>query len=102
MSGSSKRTLRMPFSFHSPSTRSTETDFFSAIAIASTPASVVPDTDLQPAVADHGQHLGGSGPGHDRKHAALAAVAAQQCGGDYARRLEVGAVPSERRIRGPD
>src|ERR1700730_13637302 len=37
MSGSSKRTLRMPRSFQSASTRSTEADFFSAITIASTP-----------------------------------------------------------------
>src|SRR4030081_1769922 len=35
MSGSSKRTLRMPRSFHSASTRSTEADFFSAITMAS-------------------------------------------------------------------
>src|SRR4030081_2709471 len=35
MSGSSKRTLRMPRSFHSASTRSTEADFFSEINMAS-------------------------------------------------------------------
>src|SRR2546428_1167912 len=99
MSGSSKRTLRMPCSFHPVSACSTEADFFSAIAMASTPASVVPDADLEPELAcdrlDYICVLRRQGC----KHSALAAVAAEQRRRDRAWRLQMMAVPTQGRVR---
>src|SRR3989454_5807557 len=99
MSGSSKRTLRMPCSFHPVSTCSTEADFFSAIAMASTPASVVPDADLEPELACDRLDCICVLRRQDGKNAALAAVTAEQRRRDHAWRLQVMAVPTQGRVR---
>src|SRR4030088_630114 len=87
MSGSSKRTLRMPRFFHSARTCSMETDFSSAITMASTPRSVIPRAYVEADLS------------RDRQHAAFAPIAARQRGGEHPRRLHVAAVPAQRRIR---
>src|SRR5438105_11377144 len=99
MSGSSKRTLRMPCSFHPVSTCSTEADFFSAIAMASTPASVVPDAYLQTEIACDGPDCICTLRRQDCENSALAAVAAEQGRRDRAWRLQVMAVPAQGRVR---
>src|SRR2546426_7059898 len=99
MSGSSKRTLRMPCSFHPVSTCSTEADFFSAIAMASTPASVVPDVDLEPELACDRLDCICVLRRQDRKNAALAAVTAEQRRRDHAWWLQMIAVPAQGRVR---
>src|SRR5438552_13142792 len=98
MSGSSKRTLRMPRPFQPSSTCSTETDFFSAIAMASAPAPVVPGFDLQPQLARHRRNRVRTVRRENREDAALPAVAPQQRRGYVARRLKVVAVEAQRRI----
>src|ERR1700681_172949 len=92
ISGSSKRTFRMPRSFQPASTRSTETDLPSAITTTSTPGSVVPKANLK---AD----LGGQRPGDvdaylrdDDQDAALASVAALERRGHRMRRLKMTAL----------
>src|SRR5258708_9695260 len=99
MSGSSKRTFRMPRSFQPAGARPTETDLPSAITMASTPGSVVPNANLE---AD----LRGQRPGNlhadlrdDDQHASLAPVAALEGRGYGIRGLQVPALPSERWIR---
>src|SRR5450631_3790578 len=99
MSGSSKRILRMPRSFHSASTLSTETDFFSAITLASTPGSVVPSAYIETDLGSHGHRRFGSRLRHHGQHAAFATVAAQQCRRQHSRRLKMAAIPSERWVR---
>src|SRR5712691_9334977 len=99
MSGSSNLTFRMPFSFHSDSTRSTETVFFSAIAIPSTPASVVPRADLQAQPTHEPGDLVRLVCRRHGENPALASVAAHEGLGDDARRLQVVAVEAERGIR---
>src|ERR1700694_755439 len=98
MSGSSKRTLRIPFSFHSERTRSTETDFFSAIAMGQLPAAVVPPAYLEPELPHERRHVAGAALMQHREHATLSPVTPQQRVGDRSRRLEVVALPSERRV----
>src|SRR6267143_4476305 len=97
MSGSSKRTLRIPCSFQPVSTCSTEVDFFSAIAMASTPASVVPHADLQTELAR--DRLDCVCILQDCKNPALAAVPAEQRRRDDARWLQMIAVPTQGRVR---
>src|SRR5580700_1683927 len=99
MSGSSKRTFRMPRSFQPASTRSTETDLPSAITMASAPGSVVPKANLEP-------DLGGQRPGgadacvrDDDQHATFAPIAALERRDQCVRWLQVAALPPERRIR---
>src|SRR5437660_6087906 len=99
MSGSSKRTFRMPCSFHPVSTCSTEADFFSAIAMASTPASVVPDAYLQTELACYGLDCICMLRRQDCKHSALATVTAEQGRRDRLWRLQVMAVPTQGRVR---
>src|SRR2546430_16644199 len=94
MSGSSKRTLRVPTCFHSDSTCSTETDFFSAIAMPSTPAPVVPHVDFQAELRRESGRGAGPVMRQDREHSALAPVATQKRCCDHARRLQVVAVPA--------
>src|ERR1700686_4426270 len=99
MSGSSKRTFRMPRSFQPASTRSTETDLPSAITMASTPGSVAPKANLEP-------DLGGQRPGDvdahlrdDDQHATFAPNATLERRGQCVRWLQVAALPPERWIR---
>src|SRR2546427_7102889 len=99
MSGSSKRTLRMPCSFQPVSTCSTEADFFSAIAMASTPASVVPHADLEPELACDRLDCICVLRRQGCKHSALAAVAAEQRRRDHAWWLQMMAVPTQGRVR---
>src|SRR5438552_9980429 len=99
MSGSSKRTLRTPCSFHPVSTCSTEADFFSAIAMASTPASVVPDADLEAELECDGPDRICTLRRQDCENSALAAVPAEQRRRDHAWRLQVIAVPTQGRVR---
>src|SRR2546422_5002344 len=99
MSGSSKRTFRMPCSFHPVSTCSTEADFFSAIAMASTPASVVPDADLEPELACDGPDCVCVLRRQDRENSAFASITAKQRRRDHARWLQVMAVPTQGRVR---
>src|ERR1700686_4639894 len=99
MSGSSKRTFRMPRSFQPASTRSTEMDLPSAITMASTPAPVVPKTNLEPDLSR--EHLGRVRPyfRDDHQHASLAAVDALEGRGHRVRWLQVTALPAERWVR---
>src|SRR3989475_7451099 len=99
MSGSSKRTLRMPCSFQPVSTCSTEADFFSAIAMASTPASVVPDADLEPELACDRLDCICMLRRQDCKHPAFASITAKQRRRDRAWWLQVIAVPTQGRVR---
>src|SRR2546421_20642 len=99
MSGSSKRTLRIPFPVQSASTPSTDTFFFSAIAMTSTPAPVVPGRDLEPEGLRQGLHGVRASGRRDRENPALATVAAPQRRGERARRLRVIALPAQRRVR---
>src|SRR5437879_1678666 len=99
MSGSSKRTLRMPRSFQPASTCSTETDFRSAIAMVCTPASVVPGPDVQPEGGHQGHDRIRLLSGDDGQHTALAAIPPQECVGQHPRRLEVTAVHAQDGIR---
>src|SRR5579864_736844 len=98
MSGSSKRTLRTPWSFHWARTCSTETDFFSAITMASTPAPVVPGAELQTQLDHEHRDRVGFGPRHDRQHAALATVPTLKSGRQHAWRLQVAALPTQRGV----
>src|ERR1700674_1057009 len=99
MSGSSKRTFRMPRSFQPASTRSTETDLPSAITMASTPGSVVPKSNLEPDLSRQrasGLHAYFR---DDDQHASLASVPALEGRDQGVGRLQVAALPSERWIR---
>src|SRR2546425_7823922 len=99
MSGSSKRTFRMPCSFHPVSTCSTEADFFSAIAMASTPASVVPHADLETELACDRLDCICMFRRHNCKHPAFAPVATKQRRRDRAWWLQMIAVPTQGRVR---
>src|SRR6202521_901976 len=99
MSGSSKRTFRMPRSFQPASTRSTEMDLPSAITMASTPGSVVPKANLEPELSR--EHLGRVYPyfRDDDQHATFASVGALEGRRHRVRWLQVTALPSERWVR---
>src|ERR1700674_1448550 len=99
MSGSSKRTFRMPRSFPPASTRPTQKDLPSAITMASTPAPVVPKANVEPDLGR--EHLGRVHPyfRDDYQHASFAAVAALEGSGHRVRWLQVTALPAERWVR---
>src|SRR5438876_9778002 len=99
MSGSSKRTLRMPCSFQPVSTCSTDADFFSAVAMASPPASVVPDADLEPELACDRLDCICMLRRQDGKHPARASITAKQRRRDHAWWLQVMAIPTQGRVR---
>src|SRR5580704_5844100 len=95
MSGSSKRTFRMPRSCQPASTRSTETDLPSAITMASTPGSVVPKANPKTDFIGQGAGDVDAYLRDDDQHAALASVTALERRGHRMRRLKMTALPSE-------
>src|SRR5580704_9140913 len=97
-SGSSNRTLRIPCSPHAARTWSTDTDLSSAIIPASTPNPVVPNADVQIQAGGKRFDLGGSARRNHHQYPALAAIPSEQRCGHHARRLQVMAIPPERRI----